>query len=324
MKNQPWYILCLILFLSFLLLSFSCSESEKEPNIQELYQMFLESGSENDASLEPSNNGMSSSEVSSPTQTSSSYLLPNIDLTNWKVTLPVGNPTSVKPPEILDYATNETLKPFFYNDSIDGSLVFYTYPKESTPNSSYSRTELREQMVSGSDHINWTFADGGRMRGELAVPEISQDNQGNNHRTIIMQIHGRLTNEQRDLIGENDNNAPPVLKIYWHDGRIRVKTKIVKDLSDTPEELLHTSAWVDDEGYFMPVTVGHDRFTLEVIVTNGRMEVILNDEYSKVYNDIHIQKWGIFENYFKAGNYLQTREQNAFARVKYYSLEISH
>ena len=75
------------------------------------------------------------------------YLLSEIDLNNWKVTLPIGNPTSVRPPDILDYATNATLKPFFYNDSIDGSLVFYTYPASSTPNSSYSRTELREQMV---------------------------------------------------------------------------------------------------------------------------------------------------------------------------------
>ncbi|MEP1778265.1 hypothetical protein, partial [Reichenbachiella sp.] len=48
------------------------------------------------------------------------YFLPNIDLNNWKVTLPIGNPTEVKPPEILNYATNETLLPFMYNDSTDG------------------------------------------------------------------------------------------------------------------------------------------------------------------------------------------------------------
>ena len=74
----------------------------------------------------------------------------------------------------------------------------------------------------------------------------------------------------------------------------------------------------------MPVEVDNERFTLEVIVTNERMEVLLNDTHSKVYNDIHIEKWGMFENYFKAGNYLQTRDENSFARVKYYSLEVSH
>ena len=54
----------------------------------------------------------------------SDYLLPEIDLSNWKVTLPIGRPDEVKPPEILDYATNEKLLPFMYNDSTDGSLVF--------------------------------------------------------------------------------------------------------------------------------------------------------------------------------------------------------
>ncbi len=48
-----------------------------------------------------------------------------------------------------------------------------------------------------------------------------------------MQIHGRLTNEQRDLIGQKDNNAPPILKIYWENGKIRVKTKVLKNLSAT-------------------------------------------------------------------------------------------
>lgn len=252
------------------------------------------------------------------------YLLPNIDLSNWKVTLPIGNPTSVRPPEILDYATNETLKPFFYNDSIDGSLVFYAYPGASTANSSYSRTELREQMVAGSDHVNWTFAQGGRMRGVLSVPEISVDENGKPHKVIVMQIHGRLTDEQRDLIGEDDNNAPPILKIYWDKGRIRIKTKIVKDLDATYEELLHTNAWGDDEGYTIPVDVGHDKFTLEVIVSDGVMEIVFNELYSIVYNSIHIQKWGIFENYFKAGNYFQSKDDGSFARVKYFQLEVSH
>ncbi|MBT8190395.1 MAG: polysaccharide lyase family 7 protein, partial [Bacteroidia bacterium] len=56
------------------------------------------------------------------------YIIPDIDLSHWKVTLPIGNPSEVKPPEILDYANNELLQKYMYNDSLDGSLVFYTYP----------------------------------------------------------------------------------------------------------------------------------------------------------------------------------------------------
>ena len=252
------------------------------------------------------------------------YFLPHIDLSNWKVTLPVGNPTEVKPPDILDYANSELLKTFMYNDSIDGSLVFYTYPGSTTTNSSYSRTELREQMVPGSNSTNWTFKQGGRMKGTLKLDEITKKTNGEFHRAIIMQIHGRLTNQQRDLIGAKDNNAPPILKIYWDKGKVRVKTKVLKNLNASDTEILHTNAWGDDDGFNFSTIVGNEKFTLEIIASEGRLEVILNDDESVVYEGVHMEKWSIFENYFKAGNYLQTKEEGAFARVKYFYLEVSH
>ena len=252
------------------------------------------------------------------------FFLPNIDLNNWKVTLPVGNPTEVEPPEILDYATNETLLPYMYNDSTDGSLVFYTYPGATTNNTKYSRTELREQMESGSNSVNWKFADGAYMKGTLAMGDISKDADGDYHRSIIMQIHGRLSNEQRDLIGEDDNNAPPVLKIYWNDGYVRVHTKYLKDLDATDTEALHTDAWGDLTGVNFDEKVDFEKFTLEVKVSEGKMEITLNDDQTMVYEDVHMERWGIFENYFKAGNYLATLDEGAFAKVKYYSLEVSH
>jgi hypothetical protein len=252
------------------------------------------------------------------------FKLPAIDLSHWKVTLPIGNPTEVAPPEILNYATNEVLKPFFYNDSVEGALVFYTYPDASTANSSYSRTELREQMIAGSNSDNWTFNKGGKMKGRLSVPNISKDDNGDPHRTIIMQIHGRLTNEQRDLIGAPDNNAPPILKIYWVNGKVRVKSKIIKNPNASLKEMLPTDAWDDDEGFTFPEFVGNDPFTLEIIASEGKMEVILNEKDSWIKKDVSLEKWNIFENYFKAGNYLASKDKGAFAYVKYYELEVRH
>ena len=247
----------------------------------------------------------------------------DIDLNNWKITLPIGNPTEVEPPEILDYRNVDVLRPYLYDDTSDTSLVFYTSPGSSTRNSSYSRTELREQMVPGSNSTNWTFAEGGRMYGKLSVPSISLDENGDPYRTIIMQIHGRLTNEQRDLIGEDDNNAPPVLKIYWQKGKVRVKSKLLRDPDATYEEALATSAWDDDEGYTFPEEVGTDPFTLEVVADAGGMTVTLNGVDYPIRN-ASMERWGIFENYFKAGNYLQTTDETAEAIVKYYELEVSH
>ena len=252
------------------------------------------------------------------------YFLPHIDLSNWKVTLPVGNPSEVSPPEILDYANNTVLQEFMYNDSTDGSLVFYTYPGSTTPNARYSRTELREQMVPGSNNTNWKFSEGGIMEGELAVTDVSQDANGKDHRIIIMQIHGRLTNAQRDAIGEDDNNAPPVLKIYWDKGKVRVKTKVLINDDVDDLEILRTSSWTDDDGYNFPTLVNHDKFKLRVEVSFGKIVVTLNDSQSRTYESEDLKRWDIFTNYFKAGNYLQTTDSGANAKVKYYSLEVVH
>ena len=255
--------------------------------------------------------------------------LPDIDLSHWKVTVPIANekgkPFEVEPPEILDYANNEKLKPYMYNDSTKGALVFYAHPTSSTTkNTKYSRSELREQMVPGDNSTNWTFKQGGNLKGKLAMEEVSRGADGKYHRVIIMQIHGRLTNEQRDLIGEDDNNAPPILKIYWDKGKIRVKTKVLKNLNLSDTDILHEDAWGDDDGFNFEQEVGFKKFTLEVQVSEGKMVVILNNTEYKVYENVHMTRWGVFENYFKAGNYFQTRDDGAFARVKYYSLEVSH
>ncbi|WP_299620004.1 polysaccharide lyase family 7 protein [uncultured Tenacibaculum sp.] len=254
--------------------------------------------------------------------------LPKIDLSHWKVTIPEGNdkgrPFEVSPPKIFDYANNELLQKYMYNDSVKGAIVFYAEPKITTANTKYSRSELREQMDPGNNNVNWTFKQGGRMKGQLAVTDISRDKKGNYHKTIIMQIHGRLTNDQKKLIGQKDNNAPPILKIYWKNGKVRVKTKVLKNKSATNTELLHKEAWGDDEGFTFKQKVGFKKFTLEVKVSDGKMVVILNNSEFKVYENIHMKRWGIFENYFKAGNYFQTRDKDAFAKVKYYKLEVSH
>lgn len=258
------------------------------------------------------------------TRVANSEKSPGIDLSHWKVTVPIGKPLEVMPPEILDFANNETIKPYMYNDEERGGIAFYAIPNRSTPNSKYSRSELREQMKPGSNEVNWTFAQGGKMTGTLAVDEISRDNQGNYHSTIVMQIHGRLTNEQRDLLGKKDNDAPPILKIYWTNGKIRVKSKKLKNLKASDEEILRKDAWTDDDGYTFEQEVNFRKFKLEVDVSSDEMVVALNDSEYKVYKGIHIEKWGVFENYFKAGNYLRTTDEHAYAKVNFFSLEAQH
>jgi len=255
--------------------------------------------------------------------------LPNIDLSHWKVTLPVANdegkPIEISPPEILDFANIEVAKPYMYIDSTKGAIVFHAMPTDSkTRNTKYTRSELREQMVPGDNNTNWTFKQGAYMKGKIAMDASTKDADGKYHRTIIMQIHGRLTNEQRDLIGEDDNNAPPMLKIYWDKGKIRIKTKVLKNLNATVPEILHEDAWDNDEGFNFEEEVGFGKFILEVKVSEGKMVIVLNKSEFKVYESIHMRKWGVFENYFKAGNYFQSRDEGSFSKVRFYELEVEH
>ncbi len=255
--------------------------------------------------------------------------LPNIDLSHWKVTLPVNNdkgkPYEIEPPEILNFASNEIASPYMYIDSTKGAIVFHAKPTQSTTkNTKYSRSELREQMVPGSNSTNWTFAQGGIMKGKLSVSNVTRDSDGKYHRVIIMQIHGRLTNEQKELIGKDDNDAPPMLKIYWDKGKIRVKTKKLKNPNLTGNAILYKEAWTDDNGFNFDQEVGFRKFTLEVKVSDGKMVIVLNNNEYAVYDSLHIKKWGVFENYFKAGNYFQTRDEGASAKVNYYELEVEH
>ncbi|WP_350291500.1 polysaccharide lyase family 7 protein [uncultured Croceitalea sp.] len=255
--------------------------------------------------------------------------LPEVDLSNWKVTIPEGKgkggAISVSPPEILDYANNEVLKPFMYNDSLSGALVFHAYPTDATTaNTKYSRSELREQMEPGNDKVNWTFAEGGYLKAKMAMGEVSRAANGKYHKVIIAQIHGRLSNEQRELIGQKDNNAPPILKIYWQNGKIRVKTKVLKYAGVDQKGILYKEAWTDDKGQNFEQEVGFRKFTIEVKVTDGKMVVSLNKNEFFVYDSASIKRWGVFENYFKVGNYFQTRDKGAFASVKLFELNVVH
>nr|WP_236262960.1 polysaccharide lyase family 7 protein [Aggregatimonas sangjinii] len=255
--------------------------------------------------------------------------LPDIDLSHWKVTIPEGKgkggALSISPPEILDYGNNEALKPFMFNDSVSGALVFLAYPTNATTaNTKYSRTELREQMEPGNDNVNWTFAQGGILTAKMAMEEVSRTDDGTSHKVIVAQIHGRLTDEQRKLIGQKDNNAPPMLKIYWHNGKIRVKTKVLKYAGVNQVGILQKEAWTDDNGKTFEQDVGFMKFTIEVKVTEGKMVVSLNKNEFFVYDNPSIKRWGVFENYFKVGNYFQSRDAGSFAKVKLYELHVEH
>ncbi|MGJ8548961.1 polysaccharide lyase family 7 protein [Winogradskyella wichelsiae] len=256
----------------------------------------------------------------------------NVDFSNWKVTLPVdednnGSPDEYQPSALINgsYRTHTSIQPYMYDDIEDQSIEFYTLPGTSTTNSSYSRTELRELINPANARENWSLQEGGTIEGRLKVVEISEDGEGiyQYHRTIVMQIHGIISIEDMNIHGFSSNNGPPLIKMTWIDGDLWVYKKSLVNESTFGNDLLETSSdtWQDEKinmGY-----VGFDVFNFRITASDARLELQLNNDEPIVYQDVSLEKWP-FENYFKAGNYLNSTADGAFSKVKYYELNVTH
>ena len=163
------------------------------------------------------------------------------------------------------------------------------------------------------------------MTGRLKVEDVSEDNESNGdyHKVIVMQIHGIISEDDMDTHGFSSNNGPPLIKIYWKDGYIWSHKKSLIDENTEGDDLLDTSSntWSDIKhnlGY-----VGFSQFDFRITASDARIEVQLNDDDPLIYEDVSLSKWP-YENYFKAGNYLNSTDDNAFALVKYYNLQVIH
>lgn len=245
---------------------------------------------------------------------------PKIDLTLWKLTIPEGSVTSYKAPKILDYAENMEIQKFMFNDLTDRSLVFYAYPSIKSTRS-FNKTDLKEQNSFGGD-AGWTFKQGAKLKAVVKMGEISKKNDAS-PRVIFAQIGGRLKEDQVSLIGAKDKNAPSILKVFWDNGYVKLRSKRIADPSISGNDLLKEDSWIDDDGHTFKNKVNGDKFTLKIEISDGKMEVSVDGE-TKVYSGDDYKKWGLFDNYFTVGCNLQGDITGSYANVKFYSLDVTH
>ncbi|KFC58862.1 Alginate lyase [Flavobacterium gilvum] len=245
---------------------------------------------------------------------------PKIDLSLWKLTIPEGAATTYKGQPLLDYSENLDIQKFMYNDSDDRSLVFYVSQAVRAKKAT-AKTELKEQNSFGGD-AGWTFKQGATLKTSLKMVEVSKKD-ANYSRIIFAQIGGRLKEEQANLIGAKDKNAPAILKVYWDNGFIKLRSKRIANPSITGNDLLKEESWIDDDGYTFKKQVGFDKFTLQIVIKDGKMEVSVDGE-KKVYAGDNYDKWGGFNNYFNVGCNPQGDEQGTYGKVKFYTIEVSH
>lgn len=246
---------------------------------------------------------------------------PKIDLSMWKLSIPEGSQTTYAGQDLANYSSNIEIQRFMFNDNSERALVFYAYPSVKSKNS-YTRTELKEQNSFGTE-IGWTFREGAKLKTVIRMGTISK-NDDKYPRVILVQMGSRLKDDQAEKVNANDNNLPPFLKIYWDNGKIKLRSKKAASLSITGSELYKENSWVDDDGFAFKEKVDFDKFTLEINVMADRTVVTLNNGETKVYSGEDYRKWSQFENFFRTGCYLQSREAGAFANAKYFTLEVAH
>ncbi|MGB3467111.1 MAG: polysaccharide lyase family 7 protein [Cyclobacteriaceae bacterium] len=244
-----------------------------------------------------------------------------IDIMNWRLELPSGYKASDW--KLSNFRKDRFAKPFFYLDSLDGALVMEAYPIENTKSTAkYLRNTLREQMQPRSNDVNWTKKQGGTLKAELQVMKMSQEN-GKYHKTILFQLDGRTSDKQTTKMGLEKPVNIPLFKITWQDGRIKIQRKILKNESTVGDQLFRKEAWEKDEPRFVDKKVGFEKFEISITAKKGKIEIRIDDEPPVIYRDTSVKQW-YFENYFTAGNYLQTKSADAHSIVKYYYLKVTH
>lgn len=220
----------------------------------------------------------------------------NFNLSVWELQEPTGSPgspTTISPSRLK--GANGYQDSYFYTDKSDGSMTFWD-PENGvhTPNSSYSRSELREMNSSGSP-ASWGLSGTHKLSATLKVTKVPSS-------VCVGQIHA----------SESSGTTKPLLELYYHSNG-----DIVAGIENGPS------------GGQTPHTVGHvslgTQWSYVISVTGGNAIGIQ-------INGGSTQKFGIpsgwngYPQYFKAGDYDQTAGSSSTvgATVHFYALTVAH
>ena len=212
-----------------------------------------------------------------------------LNLTNWKLTLPVdtshaGSPDEYKQPELDGY---QDANYFHVNSAKDGVVFKAHCGGYTTSGSGYPRSELREMTSNGSANASWSTTSG----------------------THTMEI--------RQMVTHLPVAKPHVVVGQIHDANDDV---IVFRLEGT-------KLFVDQNGVNGPVLTSNYQlgtvFTVKFVAKNGGVECYYNGQYIYTYQ---VSTSGC---YFKAGCYTQSNTSkgdaaSAYGEVVIYNVTVSH
>lgn len=137
--------------------------------------------------------------TSGPASTSCGYPADVLNLTNWKVTLPIGSqgkPTEVKPPALATY----DLPPWFQVAPGCAGVQFRAPVNAvTTSGSTNPRSELREMTAGGEDEAAWSSTEG-------------------THTMVISQAITRLPTRRPYVVAGQVHNATDDLSVFRLEG----------------------------------------------------------------------------------------------------------
>lgn len=229
--------------------------------------------------------------TATPTPTPGTGTLPSsiIDLTNWKLTVPVetsqpGSPDEYKQPQLATF----TLAPWYTLNAARNGVQFRANAGGATTSgSSYPRSELREMTSNGTANASWSTTSG-------------------THTMTIDQAITHLPDVKPHVVAGQIHDAADDVIVIRLEG---------------------TKLFVDHNGVNGPVLndayVLGTRFKVQFVASGGHIKVLYND----VQKDDFVRSTS--GCYFKAGAYTQSNlskgdAASAYGEVIIYDVKVTH
>jgi hypothetical protein len=237
----------------------------------------------------------------SPIPSDSKAILPSqiLDLTDWKITLPIAPPGSSDAEEITQpQLTRFSLAPYFAVDGAHNGVVFQADAGGATTSgSSYPRSELREMTDDGTQEASWSIAAAGTNM--MSVTEASTALPKAKPQVVTAQIHDASSDIIEILADGERSNSPGTYSICLRYNGSEQKTCL-------------------DDNY-VPGTP----YTIQMSASDGHIVIYYNG----------VQKFDFANTttgcYFKVGAYTQSNvskgdASSAYGQVVIYNLHVTH
>jgi len=235
-----------------------------------------------------------------PTAAAETNVPVRIDLSHWKLTLPVqasenggSGPLEISASQL----TAGYIHADYFHFNPEGAMVFWCpVSGATTKNTEYARTELREVLDPTDDNVCWAAAGTHVLIARCRVSEVPSS-----QKVIIGQIHGY------------SGSAKPLIKLQFFKGRVEA---LVKENAAKGKDLKLT---------FPDVGLDKD-FDYEIKLQDGLLSVTVNGATQTVNVFEKDPEWAKQFLYFKAGAYVQDNEGTASegARVLFSKLNVNH